>query len=46
MIENPTALSAALRTVRDDPDHGRGTSGALLKEPTIYPPPQDRPRGT
>ncbi len=36
LVENLTALSKALRTVGDDLEHGRGTVGALLKDPTLY----------
>jgi phospholipid/cholesterol/gamma-HCH transport system substrate-binding protein len=34
--ENLTAVSQSLRTAADDLDKGRGTLGALLKDPTIY----------
>ena len=36
LVENLAVLSSSLRTVGDDLEHGRGTVGALLKDPTVY----------
>lgn len=36
LVENLTALSDELRKVGDDLGKGKGTVGALLKDPTIY----------
>ncbi len=36
LVENLAALSTQLRTISDDLKEGKGTIGALLKDPTIY----------
>jgi phospholipid/cholesterol/gamma-HCH transport system substrate-binding protein len=36
VVQNLTALSAAVRTVAEDLEKGRGTLGGLLKDPTLY----------
>jgi len=36
LMDNLTALSATLRGVSDDVAQGKGTVGALLKDPTVY----------